>query len=65
MTGIVLDYEILSKFCAMCISATDKLGKDTQEFTNWLAEHKEKGQCQQTYTGSSNAIQKDAEEILW
>ncbi|XP_069672172.1 uncharacterized protein [Periplaneta americana] len=65
MTGIVLDYEILSKFCGMCVSAIDSLGANSQEYRKWYEDHLEKGHCQKNYNGSSNAMEKDAAEILW
>ncbi|KAK3931711.1 Beta/gamma crystallin domain-containing protein 2 [Frankliniella fusca] len=34
-TGLVIDYEILSKFCLMCSLAIQQHGEDTDEFREW------------------------------
>lgn len=62
-TGLVIDYEILSKYCRECVAAKEDLGEDTAEFTIWLSVHKP--DCSQNFTGSSNAIEMTAAADIW
>ncbi|GFX15744.1 uncharacterized protein TNCV_2132301 [Trichonephila clavipes] len=37
LTGYVIDYEIMSKYCPTCISAKNELGKTTAEYDVWYS----------------------------
>lgn len=63
MTGLVIDYEILSKYCPECVTAKRDLGEGTAEFSIWFSGHK--CDCSQNYTGSSNAMEMAAAEVIW
>lgn len=63
LTGLVVDYEILSKYCPDCTAARRDLGDDTAEFSIWFDGHK--AECSKNYSGSSNAMEMIAAEILW
>lgn len=63
LTGLVIDYEVLSKYCRICELMKIKLGKDSDEFKNWVETHKSK--CQQNYDGSSPNMEVVAAERIW
>lgn len=64
LTGLVIDYHVLSKYCHSC-AINEKLlkGRNSVEFQNWFVTHKIL--CDKNYTGSSGAMEKDIAEILW
>lgn len=60
MTGLVLDYEVLSKYCQACCM------KDVERMTDfekdqWQREHG----CSQNFSGSSKAMEKEAAVRMW
>ncbi|XP_015124356.1 uncharacterized protein LOC107046281 [Diachasma alloeum] len=65
LTGIVVDYVVLSKYCHMCTVTAEELGKESPEFHFWQEEHKKMGQCSCNHEGSSGSIEVSAAEILW
>ena len=63
VTGLVTDFTILSLCCQSCACAVAWYGgQDTDNFKQWYDQHSD---CTINYTGSSNAMEKTAEEILW
>ncbi|GBN55447.1 hypothetical protein AVEN_65563-1 [Araneus ventricosus] len=62
LTGLVTDYEILSKYCPECTTTERDLGEHSTDFSIWYKAHKPK--CRENYVGSSNAIDVKATEIL-
>ena len=63
VTGLVIDFTILSLYCQRCACAASRYGgRDTDDFKKWYKAHDD---CTANYTGSSNAMEKTAAEILW
>ncbi|GFU82576.1 uncharacterized protein TNCV_4154461 [Trichonephila clavipes] len=63
VTGLVIDYEILSKYCPECIATVRDLLGDSPDFAIWCEGHK--SECQINHTGSSSSIKMEAAAILW
>ncbi|GBN79805.1 hypothetical protein AVEN_243360-1 [Araneus ventricosus] len=63
LTGLVIDYEILSKYCPECTAAKRDFGEQSADFSIWYKAHKP--ECAENYVGSSNAMEVKAAEILW
>ncbi|CAL1300021.1 unnamed protein product [Larinioides sclopetarius] len=63
LTGLVIDFEILSKYCPECTTAKRDLGRMSSEFDIWYKAHKP--DCSENYEESSNAMEVKAAEILW
>jgi hypothetical protein len=59
-TGLVIDFEVLSKYCRSCEVMKNKLEDDPIELQNWMLEHKPK--CEQNYNGSSPMMEVVAAE---
>ena len=62
-TGLILDYEVLSKHCLSCNQHSTVLGKDSEEYKQWYDEHKEECCC--NYNGSSNSMEVECAKRLW
>ncbi|GFS86238.1 uncharacterized protein TNCV_661091 [Trichonephila clavipes] len=63
LTGLVIDYEILSKYCTECTAAVRDLSGDSPDFAIWYEGHK--SECQINHTGSSSSMEMEAAAILW
>jgi len=63
MAGLVIDYEILSKYCHACTVKTTELGEDNPEFREWYAAHGDN--CAAYYTGTSSNMETDAAIRIW
>ncbi|GBO43982.1 hypothetical protein AVEN_219740-1 [Araneus ventricosus] len=63
LTGLVIDFEVLSKFCQDCVNSEGMLGKNTPEFRIWHDSHK--NDCQKNFNGSSNSMEMNSAAILW
>ena len=59
LTGLVVDYEVLSKYCSACTWNATVLGKDSAAFLDW----KENQLCV-NYAGSSNAMDVEMAKCL-
>ncbi|GBN09816.1 hypothetical protein AVEN_224489-2 [Araneus ventricosus] len=64
LTGIVIDYEILSKYFPGCTTVESDLGEQSADFLHLFYEA-HKPECSENYVGSSNAMEVKAAEILW
>ena len=64
LTGLAIDYVILSKYCEFCTKMKQKLQNEA-DFKNWQDEHKRKDECEQNFSGSSGAMEVHSAEILW
>ena len=64
-TGLVVDYILVSKYCQLCTAKVNKLGKNSDLFTEWHSKHKDSGKCQINYEGSSNAMEAEIAVRLW
>ena len=63
VTGLVVDYEVLSMYCHSCSCKKAQLGADSPAFTTWYVEHQD--DCSINYHGSSNAMEVEAAKRLW
>ncbi|GBN06205.1 hypothetical protein AVEN_71656-1 [Araneus ventricosus] len=63
LTGLVIDYEILSKYCPVYTTAKRDLEEHSADFSIWYKAHKP--ECSENYVGSSNAMEVKASEIFW
>ncbi|GFV70690.1 uncharacterized protein TNCV_2022541 [Trichonephila clavipes] len=63
LTGYVIDYEIMSKYCPTCISAKKELGETTAEYDVWYSGHK--NSCQINHIGTSGAMEMKAAAKIW
>ena len=59
MTGLVVDYIVLSKYCHACAIRIE----NDEEFNRWYEGHK--SDCCINYHGSSNAMETEAARRLW
>lgn len=64
-TGLVLDYELLSKFCYACIMAEKNYGEGSDMYKTWYEEHFASGTCNTNYDGSSKKMETEAASRLW
>lgn len=65
LTGLVIDFEVLSKYCHDCIKTASDLGGNTPEYSVWYEAHSKSGDCEKNYEGSSGSMEMHAAEILW
>ncbi|GBM49384.1 hypothetical protein AVEN_32515-1 [Araneus ventricosus] len=63
LTVVVIDYEILSKYCPEYTTAKRDLGEHNVDFSIWYKAHKP--ESSENYVGSSNAMDVKAAEIFW
>lgn len=64
LTGLVLDYVVLSKYCTWCSLAEKRFGDKKTEFDEAMKIHKETEKCEKNFYGSSNMMEVDAAAIL-
>ena len=63
VTGLVIDFTILSLYCQSCSAAATRYGsRETKDFQDWHQLHND---CNVNYTGSSGGMEVEAVEILW
>lgn len=63
VTGLVVDYEVLTKHCCQCEKMKRNLGTESVGYQNWLASHRDK--CHKNYDGSSANMEVVAAEHTW
>ncbi|GBM51878.1 hypothetical protein AVEN_186169-1 [Araneus ventricosus] len=63
LTGLVIAYEILSKYYPEFTTAKRDIEEHSADFSKWYKEHKP--ECSENYVGSPNAMEIKAAEILW
>ncbi len=63
VTGLVIDYVVLSTYCHSCSLKRHEFRDQPDAFNAWYAVHKE--DCSINYTGSSNAMEVEAAKRLW
>ncbi|GFU19101.1 uncharacterized protein TNCV_4397041 [Trichonephila clavipes] len=63
LTGYVIDYDIMSKYCPTCISAKNELGETTAEYDVWYSGTK--NSCQINHVGTSGAMEMKAAAKIW
>lgn len=65
-TGLIVDYEVLSKRCMVCLKMKNKVKNETvtkEKYIQWLEKHK--SDCNINYDGTSGAMEEKAAVILW
>ena len=65
-TGLIVDYEVLSKRCMICEKMKNKVKKKTiteEKYMQWFETHK--STCNKNYDGTSGAMEEKAAVILW
>ena len=65
VTGLVVDIQVLSKYCHMCALAACELDINSSEFSIWQEEHKSRNECEQNFSGSSGSMEVHAAELIW
>ncbi|GFT09597.1 uncharacterized protein TNCV_4947731 [Trichonephila clavipes] len=61
--GLVLDFEVLSKYCHNCVVAGRDMGVDSAEFHIWQKGHAD--ECDKNFDGTSGAMEMHAALIMW
>lgn len=62
-TGLIIDFEVLSKYCRTCEIMKDKLKDKPEELEAWKVTHKPNCEC--NYDGSSPMMETIAAEKIW
>ncbi|GFS48185.1 uncharacterized protein TNCV_2295971 [Trichonephila clavipes] len=62
-SGLVLDFEVLSKYCHNCVVAGRDMGVDWAEFHTWPKGHAD--ECDKNFDGTSGAMEMHAALIMW
>ena len=60
LTGLPVDYEVLSNFCHQCLKAP---AKDDIAYKEWQAKHSRK--CGKNYDGSANSMEQECARLIW
>ena len=66
-TGLIIDYETMSKHCDMCNKRQSMVKKGAvtnAEFRDWLQNHKV-SECAKNYEGSSGAMEAHSAVVMW
>lgn len=63
MSGLVIDYNVMSKYCHKCVKAEKEFGVETAGFSEWYRDHEPT--CPINHSESSGAMEKSAMELLW
>ena len=65
LTGLVIDYFIVSKYCHDCTKTASDFGENSPEFEIWYEAHYNSGKCEKNYDGSSASMEAHAAGMLW
>ncbi|GFY03696.1 uncharacterized protein TNCV_3666071 [Trichonephila clavipes] len=63
LSGLVLDFEVLSKYCQNCVVAGLDMGVDSAECHIWQKGHAD--ECDKNFDGTSGAMEMHAALIMW
>ncbi|GFV28825.1 uncharacterized protein TNCV_2049421 [Trichonephila clavipes] len=63
LSGLVLDFEVLSKYCQNCVVAGRDMRVDSAEFHIWQKGHVD--ECDKYFDGTSGAMEMHAALIMW
>ena len=64
LTNLVVDFEILSKYCHMCTITAAELDPDSPEYV-WFEIHKSSGKCNANYEGASGSMEVQVAVNIW
>lgn len=62
-TGLVIDFQVLSKYCRSCDIMKEKMKGKPDELEAWLVTHK--AICERNFEGSSPMMESIATEKIW
>jgi hypothetical protein len=65
ITGLVIDFEVISKYCHDCVKTAADLGKNSPEYACWFETHRDSGRCEKNFEGSSGSMEVYAAEVMW
>lgn len=65
LTGLVVDFQFLSKYCHMWATSAAKLDADSPEYRIWYEGHKKSRECNINFEGSSGSMEVHAVEMIW
>ena len=60
LTGLPIDFQVLSNFCHQCCKAPDK---DDRNYAERISNHAAK--CSKNYDGSANSMEQDCALLIW
>ncbi|XP_033609282.1 uncharacterized protein LOC117282699 [Cryptotermes secundus] len=63
LTGLVIDFEVMSKYCDICVQQQNTL--NSVDYASWHKAHKESEKCEMKFCRSSSAMEMVTAEILW
>ncbi|GFS64115.1 uncharacterized protein TNCV_3944891 [Trichonephila clavipes] len=63
LSGLVLDFEVLLKYCQNCVVAGRDMGVDSAEFHIWQKGHVD--ECGKNFDGTSGEMEMHAALIVW
>ncbi|GFX10376.1 uncharacterized protein TNCV_1867711 [Trichonephila clavipes] len=63
LTGLIINYEIRSKYYPECTTSKRDRGENSSEYSIWSKSYQV--ECSENYVGSSNVMEIKAAEILW
>ena len=61
LTGLIVDFAVLSTYCHGCTTVGDRMDKTSPEYHLWSADHK----CDRNFKGTAGAMDAAIAEILW
>ncbi|RUS69872.1 hypothetical protein EGW08_022368 [Elysia chlorotica] len=66
MTGLVLDFHVMSSHCQLCITVGDPLNiKDASAYKEWLDLHKGSGLCTRNHDGTAGYMEICGAVTMW
>lgn len=60
---MIVDFDVMSKFCLACSISANELGEDSPEFYIWQQGHA--NDCQSNHSGSSASMEVKIAEEIW
>ena len=62
-TGLVVDYEVLSKYCHKCARVSSEVREDKDKWEEFIKEHAK--DCDRNHEESSGSMEQRAAVIIW
>ena len=62
ITGLVIDYELMSKYCQLCKNKESE-GCTNEQWKQWMEHHE--AACNINHKGSSKAMEQEAAKVIW
>jgi hypothetical protein len=64
-TGLILDSDVLCKFCLKCLKLKHKYKDDPENLEIMMIHHTECGECQKNYEGTSGGMERQMAVNMW